>query len=70
MKKTSSFPERLRELRTEKGLSAVKLGKQSGISFSIICAWEKGQFTPKLDSVEKLAEFFGVSLNYLAGWDE
>lgn len=61
------FCERLKELRTEKGLSAKKLALQIGVSDSIIIKWEKGQRTPSIDNLYSLAVYFGVSADFLIG---
>lgn len=61
------FCERLKELKTEKGLSAKKLANQIGVSDSIIIKWEKGQRTPTIDNLYNLAVFFGVSADFLIG---
>ncbi|MCL2846753.1 MAG: helix-turn-helix domain-containing protein [Firmicutes bacterium] len=61
------FGERLRELRLRTGLSAVKLGKALGVSDVIIGHWEKGERSPSGESLSKIAQFFGVSMDYLAG---
>ncbi len=66
----SSFAERLKELRTEVGLSQVALGEKLEISHSTIAFWEKGMKCPKLDSLVKLADFFKVTLDYLVGRED
>lgn len=70
MHKTSNFPERLKELRTKKKLSHIELGEKIGVNGSSISHWENGNVSPSLENVEKLVEFFGVTLHYLTGWDE
>lgn len=61
------FAERLKELRIEKGLGQVALAKQLGAGKSVISLWEKGQCEPTLGNLIKIANFFGVSIDYLAG---
>ena len=64
----STFAERLKELRVERGLSIEKLSKHlDGISHTAIGYWELNKREPKLEAVIKLALFFGVSVGYLAG---
>lgn len=64
-----TFAERLKELREEKGLSQRQLEQKLNgkITKSAICFWELGKRTPNLDAVILLADFFGVTLDYLAG---
>ena len=63
----SSFAERLKELRTEKGLSTKELGKHVGVSGMAISRWERSAGVPVLDNVVALANFFEVTVGYMAG---
>ena len=65
MKKT--FGERLKELRHEKGVGQVELAEKIGVSKGIISLWENGLREPTLSDLLSLAEYFGVTLDYLAG---
>lgn len=68
MECNSSFAKRLKELRTERGLSHVKLAKQvGGISSTAVGFWEIEKTVPNLDAVKRLAHFFGVTVGYMAG---
>jgi len=59
--------ERIRELRTEKGLSCVILGKEIGVSDSVIVRWENNKHDIKGIYLVRLAKFFGVTTDYLLG---
>ena len=61
------FAERLKDLRIEKGVSQSELSRQTGISQTSITYWENALRTPNLEYAAILAEYFGVSLGYLAG---
>ena len=61
------FAERLEDLRTEKGLSALKLSKALDIDDTTILRWEKGVMVPNIINLFKIATFFGVSADYLIG---
>lgn len=61
------FCERLRELRTEKNIGQVELAKQINVSKGIISLWENGLREPTLSNLIALAQFFDVTLDYLAG---
>lgn len=61
------FSSRLRRLRFDKGLNASELAKGTGLSLTAILGYEDGSQVPKMDSLIKLADFFNVSLDYLAG---
>lgn len=66
------FTERLKELRLEKGLSQEQLSNElnNRITCAAISLWEKGLRTPSLVSCIILADYFGVSLDYLAGRED
>ncbi|MDR1094260.1 MAG: helix-turn-helix domain-containing protein [Clostridiales bacterium] len=61
------FGERLRDLRTEKGLSAMALAKQVGLSDAAIIRWENDTNDILGENLVKLAQYFGVSTDYLLG---
>ena len=69
---TNSFAERLKELRIEAGLTQEQLSKELNreITPSAIGLWELKKRTPNLDAVIILAEYFGVSLDYIAGRED
>ena len=62
-----SFGERLKELRLDKNLSQMELAAKIGVGKSIISLWEKNECEPTLSKLIALSEFFGVTLDYLAG---
>lgn len=64
------FGERLKELREEKGLTQAQLAKECGLSRSGIGHWELGKRIPNLDAAAILADYFQVSIDYLAGRED
>lgn len=67
-----TFGERLKELRLEQNLTQRELViKLKGkITQPAIALWETGKRVPNLDAVIILAQFFGVSLDYIAGLED
>ncbi|HFV2627353.1 TPA: helix-turn-helix domain-containing protein [Streptococcus agalactiae] len=61
------LPEKLKTLRTEAGLTQKELAKIIQTSQQNIAYWEKGSRNPKHKSIEKLANVFNVSTDYLLG---
>ena len=59
--------ERIKELRKERGLSQVKLSKECGISRSVIAMVESGKQNGGRDFNKAIANYFGVSIDYLEG---
>ena len=62
--------ERIKELRQEKGLSAVQLAKEINVSDSAIIRWENAQRLPNIMALVALAKYFGVTLDYLVGLED
>lgn len=61
------FPERLKELRLEAGLTQKELALAINTSQQNIGYYELGKRNPKQDILNKLSNFFGVSTKYLLG---
>ena len=57
--------KRIKELRTQKGMTAEELGAAVGTSSSVINMYECGQRVPRDDIKIKIAEFFGLSVEYI-----
>jgi transcriptional regulator with XRE-family HTH domain len=57
--------EIFRQLMEEKGMKHSDVSKATGISTSALTDWKKGRYTPKADKLQKLADLFGVSVEYL-----
>ena len=65
-----SFGQRLRELRKEKHLGQVQLTKEIDVGKSIVSLWETDTYEPTLSKLVSLAEYFGVTIDYLAGLED
>ncbi|MBR1747317.1 MAG: helix-turn-helix transcriptional regulator [Clostridia bacterium] len=64
------FAIRLKELRTEIGLSIQELSRQVGIGSSSLCRWENRQADVKGSQLVVLSKFFSVSTDYLLGLEQ
>lgn len=62
-----NIEKRISELREQKGWSQSDLEEQSGVSRVMIGKYERGDASPSIDAAKKIADAFGVSLDYLAG---
>lgn len=61
-----TFGNRLQHLRKAKKISQEVLAEKIGVSKRSIGFWERNEKSPKdIDTLIKLAEFFGVSVDYL-----
>ena len=63
----AEFKERLKELRTNRGLSKYQMSEATGFSKETISAWERGKRNPSPENVEALSRFFEVDRDYLSG---
>lgn len=63
------FKDRLKELRTMRGLSQVELADKLEVSKSTIGAYETGDRSPSREGLEQIADFFNVDMDYLLGRD-
>ncbi len=57
--------EKLRELRKSKGISLKELGSIVGVAESTMSLYENGKRQPDYETLLKLAEYFGVTVDYL-----
>lgn len=55
--------DRIKELCAKKGISIYRLEKDLSFSSCSICKWKTS--TPSVDKVQKVANYFGVTVNYL-----
>lgn len=60
------FYVRISELCKEKGVSMAAVARKIGLSNSATTYWKRGSI-PKGDTLQKLADYFGVSIDSLLG---
>ena len=65
-----SNPNRIKKMRQVKGVSQQNVAKALGLTRQAIALYETGQREPKLETWQKLANYFGVSVPSLMGLDE
>ena len=58
------------KLLNERGVSAYRVAQETGVSTATLTSWKKGVYTPKPEKLQKLANYFGVQLEYLTGASE
>ncbi len=57
--------ERYAELRDARGLTDYAVANGSGVSQPTLSAWKKGEYTPKIDKISRIAVYLGVPLEEL-----
>lgn len=62
-----NIQKRIAELREQKAWSQNDLEQKSGVSRVMIGKYERGDASPSIDAAKRIADAFGVSLDYLAG---
>ena len=55
----------LKKLRLERSLTQIALQMKTGIDQALISKYEKGERIPPTDTLMILADFFGVSMDYI-----
>ena len=58
---------RLREIREAKGMSQIEAAKQLNVSRQSYNFYENGKRDPDTQTLQRMAEFFNVSVDYLIG---
>ncbi len=58
---------RIKELRTSHGLTQVEFAKALSVSKQAVSNWENNNIQPSIDMLIKIADYFGVSTDYLLG---
>ncbi|MBI3864172.1 MAG: helix-turn-helix transcriptional regulator [Planctomycetia bacterium] len=64
-----AFRESLKKLREIRNLTQSELGERAGIAAAAVSHFETGQRVPSLDSLVRLADALGVSVDELLGRD-
>lgn len=62
--------DRLKCLRTEKGLKQSDISDLLNIKRQTYSAWERNISNPDLDAIKVLADYFDVTTDYLLGLDD
>ena len=52
-------------LRDKRGITDYRVSLDTGITRSTFTDWKSGRSNPKIDKLKILAEYFGVSIEYL-----
>jgi transcriptional regulator with XRE-family HTH domain len=55
------------DLLTKNGLRIADISRETGIPYSTFTDWKAGRYTPKIDKLSKIANFFNISVEELTG---
>ena len=56
---------RIKELRLKNKISQTKLAKALNVHQTAVSQWEQGRTSPDMETLPKIADFFGVSTDYI-----
>jgi len=57
----------IKALRLKKGLKQGEFAEAMGVQQSTVSNWETGRYEPDIETMRRIASFFGVSVDYLLG---
>ena len=63
----STFATRVKEERIKKGLSQPQMAEDIGLTKQTISLWERGVRRPDFETMNKVADYFGVNVAYMIG---
>ncbi len=63
----SDFGENLKRLRKSRKLTQKDLGARVGLSKAVVSKYENGLGYPSFDVLVRIAQYFGVTTDYLLG---
>lgn len=58
------------QLIKEKGIKTATVSKATGIPQSVFADWKKGRYEPKIDKIKKIADYLGVTPEYIMTGEE
>ena len=61
------FGERLKSLRKSKKMTQIELSRVLGVDHTTISKWESGIYETDFETAQRIAQYFGVSADYLLG---
>ena len=64
-----SIGPRLRRVRRSQDITQAALAERTGVAVSTVVRIEKGQVTPQIETVFKIADVLGVDPKWLIGGD-
>ena len=64
------FGDRLKELRKERNLTQEDIGNLCDVAKNTVSSWEKNINQPSFEIVKKLAQYFGVTIDYLLNFTQ
>lgn len=55
------------KLMKDRGVTPYRVHKETGVAQSTLSDWKNGKCRPKIDKIRAIADYFGVTVDYLLG---
>lgn len=62
--------EKFEELLKKHNVTAYRVAKETGVTTATLTSWKQGKYTPKLEKLQKIADYFGVDTDYFSDGEE
>lgn len=59
--------EKFEELLKKNNVTAYRVAKETGVTTATLTSWKQGKYTPKMEKLQKIADYFGVTTEYFTG---
>ena len=59
--------EKFEALLKKYGVTAYRVSKETGVTTATLTSWKQGKYTPKREKLQKIADYFGVTVEYFTG---
>lgn len=64
------FGDRLKELRKERNLTQEDIASMFDVTKNAVYSWEVGKSQPSIEIIKRLAQYFGVTIDYLLNFTQ
>ena len=59
--------EKFEKLLKKNNVTAYRVAKETGVTTATLTSWKQGKYTPKMEKLQKIADYFGVTTEYFTG---
>ena len=64
------FAQKIKALRDQKGINQIQMAGEMNVAQGTIANWETGYRVPSTETISKLADYFGVTVDCLLGHND
>ena len=70
IKESTAFRRNLKQLMSERNVTGVEIADYCGVSKGSVSCWLSGAYQPSGIKINKIAQYFGVTVGFLIGKEE